>query len=69
MEFAGRRADTGKRVMGFKMGGCFATSVNANIAQMTTIPEHWSMEDSITVLMQYLTVWYALIERADIKNG
>ena len=69
MEFAGRRADTGERVMGIEMSRCFATSIHANEKFISPIPEHWSMNDACTVMTTYSTAWYGLIERASIKKG
>ena len=69
MEFAGRRADTGERVMGMEMSRCFATSIEANEKFITTIPEHWTIDEATTVMTTYSTVWYGLIERAGLKKG
>ena len=69
IEFAGRRTDTGERVCGFDMSRCFATSVDAPEDMITKIPNHWSMEDAVTILSTYSTVWYGLIERAQIRKG
>ncbi|CAG2109550.1 unnamed protein product [Medioppia subpectinata] len=68
-EFAGRRVDTGQRVMGFEMSRCFATSINAAEHLMTHIPEHWSMDEAVSVLSTHSTAWYALIERANLKKN
>ncbi|CAG2176514.1 unnamed protein product, partial [Oppiella nova] len=68
-EYVGRRADTGERVMGIDMGRTFATSLNANIHSMTTVPEHWSMTEAATILSTYCTLYYALIKRANLKQG
>ncbi|CAG2116696.1 unnamed protein product, partial [Medioppia subpectinata] len=68
-EYVGRRVDTGERVMGIDMGRTFATSVNASIHSMTTVPEHWSMADAATILSTYSTLYYALIKRANLKRG
>ncbi|XP_054160814.1 fatty acid synthase-like [Oppia nitens] len=69
-EFAGRRLDTGgERVMGFEMTRCFATTISANEKSITNIPNHWSMDDAVTILSTYSTVWYGLIERAHLKRN
>ena len=68
-EFAGRRADTGERVMGFELTRCFASSINANVNMISHIPDHWSMDDAVTLLTTYNTAWYGLIERAGLKKG
>ena len=68
-EFAGRRVDTGERVCGFDMSRCYATSIDVNSELMTPIPDNWSMDDAVTILSTYSTVWYGLIERAHMVNG
>ena len=68
-EFAGRRVDTGERVMGMESGRCFATSVWAATHSYSPIPDHWSMADAVTVLSTYTTLYYSLIKRANIKQG
>ncbi|CAG2108748.1 unnamed protein product, partial [Medioppia subpectinata] len=68
-EYAGRRADTGQRVMGIEFGRCIATHVNACVFNMAPIPDHWSMAEAVTVLNSYSTVYYALIKKANIKKG
>ena len=69
LEFAGRQTDTGERVMGFDMSRCFATSIETNSGFITHIPDHWSMDDGVTVLSTYSTVWYGLIERANLQRS
>ncbi|CAG2101211.1 unnamed protein product [Medioppia subpectinata] len=68
-EFAGRQADTGERVMGINHGKCVATSTRVDPYLFTTIPDNWSMEEAVTILSPYFTVWYGLIERAHIRRG
>ncbi|XP_054160842.1 fatty acid synthase-like [Oppia nitens] len=68
-EFVGRRIDTGERVMGMSITRCFATSVQANSKFITSIPTHWSMDDAVTILTTYITVWYGLIYRADLMKN
>ena len=68
-EFAGRRTDTGERICGFDMSRCFATSINAMEDMIMPIPDNWSMDDSVTIMATYSTVWYGLIERAHIRRG
>ena len=68
-EFAGRRADTNQRVMGFDLSRCISTSINAKENMITEIPVHWSMEDAVTIPINYSTVWYGLIKRANLKTG
>ena len=68
-EFAGRRTDTGERVCGFSLSGCMASFVDVREDLITTIPENWSMEDSVTILSTYATVWYGLIDRAQLRKS
>ena len=69
LEFAGRRADTGERVMGFAESRAFATNINANSDWLTPIPDHWSMDDAVTILSTYSTLWYGLIKRGGLQRG
>ena len=68
-EFAGRRIDTGERVCGFEMSRCYATSVEAIEDFISPVPDHWTLEDAVTVLSTYSTVWYGVIERAHLQKG
>ncbi|CAM6032194.1 unnamed protein product, partial [Sphagnum compactum] len=67
-EFAGRRTDSGERVCGFNLSRCIATSVDVREDLITTIPDNWSMEDAVTILTTYCTVWYGLIDRAQMQK-
>ncbi|CAG2170549.1 unnamed protein product, partial [Oppiella nova] len=55
--------------MGIDLGRAFATSINARTHSMTTVPEHWSMLESATILSTYSVLYYALIKRAQLKPG
>ncbi|CAG2112170.1 unnamed protein product, partial [Medioppia subpectinata] len=68
-ELAGRRADTGERVMAMSLSKCVATSTHVDPSFFTTIPDNWSMEEAVTILSPYFTVWYGLIERAHLRRG
>ncbi|CAG2113605.1 unnamed protein product, partial [Medioppia subpectinata] len=68
-EYVGRRADTGERVMGLEFGRMFCNSVNVIDEYMSSIPEHWSMAEAVTVLSTYSTVHYGLIKRANLRKG
>ncbi len=68
-EFAGRRTDSGERVCGFSMSRCIATSVDVREDLITPIPDNWSMEDAVTIVTTYCTVWYGLIERAQMQKS
>ncbi|XP_054160820.1 fatty acid synthase-like [Oppia nitens] len=69
IEFAGRRIDNGERIMGFDITRCYATSIHGNDNFITKIPNHWSMDDAVTILSTYSTVWYGLIDRAHLKRN
>ncbi len=68
-EIAGRRADTGERVFGFALNRGISTFVYVEEDMITKIPEHWSMEESVSVLTTYCTVWYGLIDRAQLTRS
>jgi NADPH:quinone reductase-like Zn-dependent oxidoreductase len=68
-EFAGRRTDTGERVCGFNSGFCIGTSIGVREDLITRIPDNWSMEDAVTIMMAYCTVWYGLIDRAQMQRS
>ncbi len=68
-EIAGRRVDTGERVFGFTFNRGIATSVYVAEDMITKIPEHWSMEESVSVLTTYCTIWYGLIDRAQLTRS
>ena len=68
-EFAGRRTDSGERVCGFSISRCIATSVDVREDLITPIPDKWSMEDAVTIVTTYCTVWYGLIERAQMHKS
>ncbi|XP_054161216.1 fatty acid synthase-like [Oppia nitens] len=68
-EFAGRRNDSGQRVCGFGVSRCMASFVDTSDQLVTPIPDHWSMDEAVTVLSTYITVWYGLIERAQLRQN
>ncbi len=68
-EFAGRRTDSGERVCGFSLSRCIATSVDVREDLITPIPDIWSMEDAVTIVTTYCTVWYGLIDRAQLRQS
>jgi NADPH:quinone reductase-like Zn-dependent oxidoreductase len=68
-EFAGRRTDTGERVCGLGMTRCMASFVDMREDLITPIPENWSMEDAVTIMTTYCTVWYGLLERAQLEES
>ncbi|CAG2122010.1 unnamed protein product, partial [Medioppia subpectinata] len=68
-EFAGRLVETGERVMGMESGRCFATSVYAATHTYAKIPDHWSMNDAVSILSTYSTAYYGLIKAGRLRKG
>ncbi|CAG2109879.1 unnamed protein product, partial [Medioppia subpectinata] len=68
-EFAGRLAETGERVMGMESGRCFATSIYAATHTYAKIPDHWSMNDAVSILSTYSTAYYGLIKAGRLRKG
>jgi len=68
-EFAGRRGDTGERVMGITTGKSIATSININPNLLINIPEKWSIEEGASTISGYFSVWYSLIHRGHLEEG
>jgi len=68
-EFAGRRTDTGERVFGFCFTRGISTFVDTKQELITKIPDNWSMEESVTLLSTYCTIWYGLIDRAQLTES
>jgi len=68
-EFAGRRSDTGERVMGISTGKSIATSIDINPNLLVNIPETWSIEEGASTINGCFTVWYSLINRAQLEEG
>lgn len=68
-EFAGRRSDTGERVIGITTGKSIATSIDINPNLLINIPDKWSLEEGASVISGYFAVWYSLINRAQLEEG
>ena len=69
LEFAGRRRDTGERVFGMTLGFGIASETKTHEPLLFKIPENWSMEDAATIYIVYMTCWYGLIEKGQLKQG
>ncbi|CAG2105802.1 unnamed protein product [Medioppia subpectinata] len=69
LEFAGRRSDTGQRVMGMVPFKGIATTLLTYKDYLWDIPDHWSIEDAATVPVVYVTAYYALIMRGSLVEG
>ena len=68
-EFAGRRKDNGERVFGSCISFGIGTTVTTNSPLIFKVPDHWSLEDAATISTVYMTVWYGLIDRANLVEG
>ena len=72
MEFAGTLAGdkTGRRVMGFTGSKSVATTVElTNRNFIWQVPEKWSLSDAATVPLAYVTAYYALYVRGEMRPG
>ncbi len=69
LEFAGREAETGRRVMGLVPAQGMATTVLADPGFMWTVPDDWSLKEASTVPVVYATTYYALVVRGRLKRG
>lgn len=69
LEFSGRRRDTGVRVMGMVPFKGIATSILTFKEFVWSIPDSWTMEDAATVPVVYITAYYALVMRGQLRKG
>jgi NADPH2:quinone reductase len=68
-EVAGTRVDTGQRVAGFSVLGGYAERAVCDPATLFALPDNVSFEAGAALLMNYLTVDFALVRRADLQPG
>jgi NADPH2:quinone reductase len=68
-EVAGTRADTGQRVAGLSVLGGYAEQAVCDPATLFALPDNVSFEAGAALLMNYLTVDFALVRRADLQPG
>ena len=68
-EVAGVRTDTGQRVAGFSVLGGYAEQAVCDEAMLFALPDRVSFEAGAALLMNYLTVDFALVRRADLQPG
>jgi len=68
-EVAGVRTDNGQRVAGFSVLGGYAEKAVCNEATLFPLPDNVSFEAGAALLMNYLTVDFALVRRADLQPG
>ncbi|XP_060533831.1 fatty acid synthase-like [Cylas formicarius] len=59
LEFAGRTMD-GRRVMGLVYKGALSTLIVGDTYLLWPVPDHWTLEDAVTVPVVYSTCLYAL---------
>ena len=69
LEFSGRRCDTGERVMGMVPFKGIATTVMTHRDFVWSVPDEWSLEEAASVPVIYITAYYALIMRGQLKQG
>jgi fatty acid synthase, animal type len=69
LEFAGRRSDNGKRVMGMVPFRGIATTLLTYKNYLWDIPDEWTLEEAATVPVVYTTAYYALIMRGNLQEG
>lgn len=68
-EFAGRRRDNGRRVMGLASTRAIATSIDINPHLLVEIPSQWSLADGAASINSLFLTWYSLINRAQLEQG
>lgn len=69
LEFSGRRQDNGERVMGMVPFKGIATAVLTHQDFVWAVPQEWSLEEAASVPVIYITAYYALIMRGQLKQG
>jgi NADPH2:quinone reductase len=68
-EVAGTRVDTGERVAGFSILGGYAEQAVCSQDTLFSLPDNVSFEAGAALLMNYLTVDFALARRAFLQPG
>ena len=68
-EVAGTRVDTGERVAGFSVLGGYAEQAVCMPETLFSLPDTVSFEAGAALLMNYLTVDFALVRRAALQPG
>src|SRR5512146_3072312 len=58
-EFAGRRWDTGERVMGYTQHGAFAEQIVVPPELLWPVPEKWSAVEAAAFPVNYFTAYFA----------
>src|SRR5581483_839016 len=68
-EFAGRRIDTGERVMGYAQYGAYAEKFAAPEALLWPVPAAWSDEEAAAFPVNYFTAYFAYWKAGLIDNS
>jgi NADPH2:quinone reductase len=68
-EVAGTRVDTGERVAGFSVLGGYAERAVCDPSALFPLPDNVSFAAGAALLMNYLTVDFALVRRAELRAG
>lgn len=58
-EFAGRREDTGERVMGYTQSRAFAEKIATSPDLLWPVPEKWSANEAAAFPVNYFTAYFA----------
>ncbi|MGZ4813445.1 MAG: zinc-binding dehydrogenase [Terriglobales bacterium] len=58
-EFAGRREDTGERVMGYTQSQAFAEKIAISPDLLWPVPEKWSANEAAAFPVNYFTAYFA----------
>jgi NADPH:quinone reductase len=58
-EFAGRRQDTGERVMGYTQSHAFAEQIATSPDLLWPAPENWTATEAAAFPVNYFTAWFA----------
>lgn len=68
LEYSGRRQDTGERIMGMVPFKGISTRILTYKDFVWPVPDQWTMEDAATVPIVYVTAYYALVMRGQLKE-
>ncbi|KAL7024910.1 hypothetical protein ACKWTF_013247 [Chironomus riparius] len=68
MEYSGITKE-GRRVIGVKPAGAMATHVEVDELMSWEVPDHWTLEEAVTVPIVYGTVYTAFFITTKIKKG
>jgi NADPH:quinone reductase len=66
---AGRREDTGQRVLVTNVGGSYAELVVANEENVFPIPDSLDVDTGAALGSPYTTAWWSIVELGGLKKG